>query len=153
MVTGLKVALGASVQTAVGRRRGLGLDLALNIPGTPLEVGPKYEYTKTNEENQSFKGSTFVLAFQIEKFKVRRRDFSHKAHLKGAMYRLGDSSAEQETHLDFLRMLLTDDYLEVMKVNSQGGDSVVEEGAGDGGLHEKLWVIPCEALGVTEDGL
>ncbi|ROW16427.1 hypothetical protein VPNG_02823 [Cytospora leucostoma] len=153
MVTGLKVAMGASVQTSIGRRRGLGLDLALNIPGTPVEVGPKFEYTKTQEENQSFLGSTFVLAFQVEKIKVRRKDFSHKAHLKGAMYRLGDSSAEQGTELDFLRMLLTDEDLEVIRLDRQGGDIVVEEDTANNVPDEKPWVIPCKALGVTEDDL
>lgn len=153
LVTGLKIAVGASVQTSVGRRRGFGLDLALNVPGTPLEVGPTVDFIKSKEESESFQSSTFILALQVEKIKVRRQGFSRKPHLKGEMYRFGKGVREQDSQLDILRkQAFMEEDIRMMRLDSQGEDFAIEEGAGVDGPEKTFWVIPRKALETTEDG-
>ncbi|ROW10269.1 hypothetical protein VMCG_01924 [Cytospora schulzeri] len=152
MVTGLKIAEGASVQIDVGRSRGFALDLALNLPVTPVEAGPKLEFAKSREESESFRSSSFVLALQVEKIKVKRQGFSHKPHLKGGMYRFSKRVTKQEAELELLRgQKLMEEDIEMMNLDSPGEDFAIEEGTDMDGPEETFWVIPQKAFDVTED--
>lgn len=143
----MKIAEGASVQIDVGSRRSFGLDLAVNLPGTPVEVGPTLEYSKSKEERESFQSSSFVLALQVEKIKVKRKGFSHEPHLKGGMYRLRKGASEQEDELDILReQILTEEVFDMMRLDNTGEDFTIEEGTNVDGPEKTFWVIPQTVL-------
>lgn len=153
LVTGLKVAVGASVQTDVGRRRGTGLDLAVSLPGIPVEVGPTFEYVKAKEGSESFQSSTFVLAFQVEKIKVKKQGFSHKLCTKGGLFGMGRGDSGQGVELEFFReQMLADEDIKMIKKDSQGEVFELEEGRDVDGPGATFWVIPQIAPGITQKG-
>lgn len=95
MVTGLKIARGASLRT--GSEQSFHGTAALEMPVDTARVGPEARFSRTNVDQQSFEGSSdFILAFRVQRIRFQKvgpdthiRDV--KTYTKGAKM-LGDAA-------------------------------------------------------------
>ncbi|KAK3996587.1 hypothetical protein QBC44DRAFT_317182 [Cladorrhinum sp. PSN332] len=104
MVTGLKIAYGASMLSQVARSRGYGgtVGLDLSALGVPTTLGPEAAL-----ENGSVSSSTFnstdpvVFAFRLRKIKIKASgSLKHKGYTKGALLGLKDKDGNISVPFD-----------------------------------------------------
>jgi hypothetical protein len=100
MITGVKIARGASAVIKHMKRKGLHLQVGVNTTaaGVPLEVGPKLDVSSGSEMTVSFDNSTdFVLAYRLCKIVVSRKDtITSKEYTKGAFLNTKPARYEEE---------------------------------------------------------
>lgn len=97
MITGLKVARGASMNVANTSERSGKLDLGIDLTpaAIPVRVGPVIEGSKTEEERTAFDASSdFVYAFRLRKiwYEGDKTTVQHEPDNKGAM--LGEDKGD-----------------------------------------------------------
>lgn len=87
MVTGLKVARGASSTSSTSRTVALEADAGLVPSGMPVEVGVRAGYASSIEEGEKWDTSTdFIVAFKVRKIWLDRKDeVKHQEHTKKAV--------------------------------------------------------------------
>lgn len=151
IVTGLKIAVGASVELVSGRSRGMRAKLTYGFPGVPVDVGPSANNVTTTETGQKFQESTFVLAIEVEKIKVKEQGFNRKPMLKGAMY---DTDGHAGTaQVEFLRGQLFDaEDMMMVKKDSSGKDYTLLDDKDTDGHERTQWVIPSHAMERSGEG-
>jgi hypothetical protein len=93
MITGLKVASGASLESS--KTKNHGSMLTLEAHGTPIAIpaamGSKAGVAKSKTESMSFASSSdFVIAFRLRKILYKKCNITHRAHNKGATMLDGD---------------------------------------------------------------
>lgn len=140
MVTGLKVGRQGSMNTSSTTKQGGELDVGVNPPSAPIEVGPKFDLNNTTSEGQSYKKSTdFIVAFRVRRIRYRKGQLEQEAYNKRAEMQDDDDLTDNKTGL-FLEM--SDD---ISTVDFPDSSSVWEErGKDDGDAEETLWMIPRE---------
>ncbi|KAJ6437371.1 thioredoxin [Purpureocillium lavendulum] len=85
MVTGMKIARGASMESTHSRGFGWKFSLGFSHPGVPADLGPKAGMTKTRAEGESYDESTdFILAIRVRKIRYRAGELATAEHNKGA---------------------------------------------------------------------
>lgn len=85
MVTGMKIARGASLESSQSKKFGWKLRFGFSHPGVPAEAGPKAGMTKSRSEEESFDGSTdFILAIRVKKICYREGKLVTEEYNKGA---------------------------------------------------------------------
>jgi len=85
MVTGMKIARGASLESSQSKKFGWKLGFGFSHPGIPTEAGPRAGMTKSRSEGESFDGSTdFILAIRVKKISYREEKLVTEEYNKGA---------------------------------------------------------------------
>ncbi|TKX27432.1 hypothetical protein C1H76_0269 [Elsinoe australis] len=90
MITGIKVASGAKFYTENTRKRGLFLQVGIDMTpmGIPVSFGPKVDLSNTKGTSESAETtSDFVLAYRLREIRYSRKDgVTSKDYTKGALY-------------------------------------------------------------------
>lgn len=98
MITGLKIASGASAVVKATKERGLNLHIGFDGTslGIPLSAGPYSNIARKTEEQESFgNADDFVFAFRLRQIKVKAKGkVQHKAFTDGAFFDI-DSALQQ----------------------------------------------------------
>jgi hypothetical protein len=98
MITGLKVAYGASATVKLAKERGVNLHLGVDgtNSGVPISAGPDIGVQERTEEKESFEDADpFVFAFRLRQINIKSADeVEHKPHTHGAMLSLGPGTGE-----------------------------------------------------------
>lgn len=97
MVTGLKVARGASSTSSTSRLVAIGSDTSLVPSGVPVPVGIKAGYASSTDEGEKWDASTdFIVAFKVRKICLdRKEEVQHKAYIKKAVMQDGTPSSRE----------------------------------------------------------
>lgn len=94
MITGIKVAIGASVMSTKLRQRGIHVQLVVDgtAVGVPLSLGPDIEVSSGRTQGISFDdASDFIFAFRLrEIIYSKRQGIVHREFGKGALFGLED---------------------------------------------------------------
>ena len=100
MVTGLKIAYGASATRKRAKERGINLHLGVDgtNSGVPVSGGPNIGVDKSTKEKESFEDADpFVFAFRLRQIKIKSADeIKHKGLTRGAMLSIGPGSDDDE---------------------------------------------------------
>ncbi|GAB7350552.1 hypothetical protein MBLNU459_g1133t1 [Dothideomycetes sp. NU459] len=95
MITGIKVASGATVALEKAREWGLSLQVGVDmtILGVPITAGPEVRIARSSREKESFSmASDFVFAYQLIQIKYKRKKMkSHTDYTRGAMFGIDDN--------------------------------------------------------------
>jgi hypothetical protein len=95
MITGLKIARGAS--TGSSATRAASQKLGLSVPVGGVSIGPSLDATQKRFEGTSFEGSTdFVLAFRVRRVRFKKGQLEQKIYTKGASMMDGDEGAKED---------------------------------------------------------
>ena len=93
MITGIKIAIGASVTSTKLKERGINVQLGVDgtaVGGVPLGLGPNVEVSSGRTQAVSFDGaSDFVFAFRLrEIIYSKKRGMTDREYSKGALFGL-----------------------------------------------------------------
>lgn len=91
MITGLKIAYGATKATDVMRMRGIHAHIGIDASAmaVPVTMGPTGHWSSSVRESQSAGRSDFVFGFKLRLLKYKKSQVKHKAYDQGAQYGLG----------------------------------------------------------------
>ncbi|KAM0543607.1 hypothetical protein ACHAPJ_012194 [Fusarium lateritium] len=115
MITGIKVAYGASSTIRYARGKGFNLRFGVDLAsqGVPLSVGPEYGRNNAISVQQSQDGAEpFVFAFRLRRIKISKKgNLRHESYDKGAMLCINESQASSDpsTELQVIVEGLEDD--------------------------------------------
>lgn len=143
MVTGLKIAEGASITTIGKSSVGVRLNLAFGLPGLPVDGGPLFGVLNEGQDAESFQQeSRFILALQIEKIRARAKSVTHTQYLKGGLF---GSRPREDPKLEYFRdQSFSDEDMEILSGTPHEGPKVefrVMDDANDGDAQTR-WIIP-----------
>jgi len=100
MVTGLKIARGASAESAATRAAKAHLGLSGKVPGVAT-IGSAADAAKSKYTSTSFEGSTdFILAFRVRRVRYKDGNLEQKIYTRGvsmmdgSWYRSNDNGPE-----------------------------------------------------------
>lgn len=100
MITGIKTARGASVESSAPREIGVSgkVGVDLTAVGAPVTLGPEAGLQKKKERSVAYAGSTdYIFAYQLKRIRARKGgDFEEKDYLKGALFGMDDDINEGE---------------------------------------------------------
>ncbi|KAI4121883.1 MAG: hypothetical protein LQ338_006112 [Usnochroma carphineum] len=100
MITGIKIAIGASVVSHNMRRRGIHMQVGVDATslGIPVSLGPVFESSSSSANDVGFEGaSDFVFAFRLREIHyAKKKGVSHRAYNKGALFGLEGSQENDE---------------------------------------------------------
>ncbi|KAM0425637.1 hypothetical protein ACHAPT_009169 [Fusarium lateritium] len=137
MVTGLKIAREASLQSSQSKEKGVRLDGGLSPPGAPAQIGGKAGLSTASAQGESWEGSTdFIVAFRVKKIWYHRGDpeeLRNKTHHDKAVMQDGSAKAENAM------VLMSDDDVTLEDVFSE---DLTTETEVDGGQEEVVWILP-----------
>ncbi|KAF1353426.1 hypothetical protein BDV97DRAFT_367033 [Delphinella strobiligena] len=92
MITGVKVASGATFMTELAKERGFRFQLGIDATplGVPLTAGPNFDIWNSSKESESSETeSDFVFAFRVREILYKQKGgIDSKDYVKGAMYGL-----------------------------------------------------------------
>ena len=101
MITGIKIAYGASSTINYARSRGLNLRFGVDLTsqGVPLSIGPECGRDQAITIQQSQHGSEpFVFAFRLRRIKISSKgDVRHESYDKGAMLGIKQGLGSDDT--------------------------------------------------------
>ncbi|KAL6364638.1 hypothetical protein LRP88_00608 [Fusarium phalaenopsidis] len=141
LVTGLKIGRGSSFQSASSVSKGGKLDVGINPPGAPVEVGPKAAVNLTTAEGESWEGSTdFIVAFRVKRVQYRQGSIEAKTNTAKAV--MQDDNATQQGPI--MSLDITDD-IAMTEITTQAAltkEEDMEDGEDGEGPEEVHWVIP-----------
>lgn len=106
MVTGLKIAYGATKATEMMKERGIHAQIGVDASslGVPITIGPKIDWSSGVTESLAGGKSDFVFAFKLRRLKYKKGVLTDKAFTQGARYGLSpdgqDMNDEDEDVLD-----------------------------------------------------
>jgi hypothetical protein len=88
MITGLKVAYGATRALEVMNKHGIHAQIAVNLAalGAPISVGPKTDVSASTKENLSFGKLDFVFGLQVRELRYKKGQVVHQKYDKGSLY-------------------------------------------------------------------
>ena len=107
MITGVKVAQGASVTREFMKERGLfaqfGIDLTAATGGmVPLQFGPKLDVSRgSSDKESSSEMSDFIFAFRLREIKFKRKEMTHEDYTKHALYSSDQVPEDAEADMEF----------------------------------------------------
>lgn len=92
MVTGLKIAYGATKATEMMKKRGIHAQIGVDATslGGPVSFGPKGHWSSTITESLAGSKSDFVFAFKLRMLKYKKGLLTDKAFDRGAQFGLND---------------------------------------------------------------
>ncbi|KAI1453626.1 hypothetical protein F4805DRAFT_442881 [Annulohypoxylon moriforme] len=101
LITGIKIARGASVSTESNTERSVQAELKADATGAgvPVEVGPEASWESKNKRGISYGGSTdYIFAYQLTSMKPKKggREFASKDYVKGAVFGKGEEDNDVE---------------------------------------------------------
>ena len=103
MVTGLKIARGASTGNTAIRASCAKLGLSTLVPGSSVNIGATTDATKQSYEGTSFEISTdFILAFRVRRVRWKKGRPEQKIYIKGASMMDGDDDGSRNNELEIL---------------------------------------------------
>ncbi|KAL2690004.1 hypothetical protein Neosp_004070 [[Neocosmospora] mangrovei] len=121
MVTGIKIARGgSSTSTTTSRAVGIETDVGLVPPGTPLELGVKFGYSRSTEEGEGWRKSItdHIVSFRVRKiWRDRKGRFKHKAHNEMAVMLSAASSSDESDDDENGHDIRWDDDLTLEEIN------------------------------------
>ena len=104
MITGLKIAHGASQVFEAGLKRNIHLHLTVDgtTAGLPASGGPEFNVTRNESQGEDFKASdAFVLGYRLREIELRAKgDIAHKAYDTGAT--LGKDNTKKEGEIEIV---------------------------------------------------
>ena len=138
MITGVKVAIGASVTSTKLKQRGIQMQLGVDgtAVGVPLGLGPDIEISSGQTQGTSFDGaSDFVFAFRLrEVIYSKRQGIVHREFSKGALFSLEDGRRKpavernEEISEGFELLGLADEDVTAEDVDLKGSAIVDDDG-------------------------
>lgn len=144
VVTGLKVARGASMESSRSVTKGARLKLGFAHPGVPIEGGPDVGVSRTREEGVSFQESSdFVIAVRVEKIVVDKkgtRQAKTTLHVKGATME-DDDKGQKGKKTEFVMEDVEKDELSALAAVFQS-TGFVSRNARDEDSQE-AWMVPA----------
>ena len=143
MITGIKVAIGASIMTSKLRNRGVNLQFGVDgtVMGAPIGIGPDIEVSNGQTQGVSFDHSSdFVFAFRLREITyAKKMQVKHREYNKGALLGLdrGNGNAseeprkeeeeeEEEEEKDFVVIGMTDEDVGAEELNLESS-AVVDD--------------------------
>lgn len=85
LVTGLKIAREASLESSLNKKFGGKVEFGFSHPGVPTEAGPRLGVSNSRSEGESFDGSTdFILAIRVKKIRYREEKLVTEEYNEGA---------------------------------------------------------------------
>lgn len=99
MITGIKIAYGASGVIVYAKKKGLNLHLGVNATnlGVPVEGGPNFGVTRERSVTEEIGGKEpFVLAFRMRRIKVSSKGDVENKIVTGGMLSLGSDEEGEE---------------------------------------------------------
>lgn len=136
MVTGLKVARGASSTSSTSRLVAIRDDISLVPSGIPVPVGEKAGYASSTDIMEKWDSSTdFIVAFKVRKIWLdRKKEVQHQAHIKMAVMQDWTPFNHELTFTvrsdDDLTPEEVDDMFAKQRMTSEGGEEVNSSGSG-----------------------
>lgn len=105
IVTGLKIAYGATKATESMKSRGMYAQVGFDASAlaAPVTVGPKGSWSSSTSEKSSAGKSDFVFGFRLRVLKRKKGRVVDTAYTRGAQYGMGsedDGSDDEELHAD-----------------------------------------------------
>lgn len=103
MITGIKVARGASVANSTAREVDANAKVGADatMVGAPVTLGPKLGFEKKKERSVAYAGSTdYIFAYRLKRIRARKGGKLEEGdYIKGALYGMVDDE-EKEQSLD-----------------------------------------------------
>ncbi|MCJ1425600.1 hypothetical protein MMC29_003500 [Sticta canariensis] len=100
MITGIKVARGASVANTTAREVGANAKVGADatMVGAPVTLGPEVDFKKTRERSVAYAGSTdYVFAYRLKRIRARKGGKVEEGdYIKGALFGMVDDDGEGE---------------------------------------------------------
>ncbi|RSL95713.1 hypothetical protein CDV31_013771 [Fusarium ambrosium] len=101
LITGIKIARGASVSTenSTGRSAQAELKVDATSVGAPVDVGPEATWESEKKRGISYGGSTdYIFAYQLTRMTPKRggKDSRNESYVKGAVYGKGEVGGAEE---------------------------------------------------------
>lgn len=136
IVTGLKIARGASTGSTAIRASCAKLGLSAPVPGSGVGVGAAIDATKQSYEGTSFEGSTdFILAFRVRRVKYKKGQLEQNVYTKGASMMDGDDDDNNGSKSNELEILGLDEETDLSEIDPYSRLNTVEDG-------ESQWLVP-----------
>ncbi|KAF5657242.1 hypothetical protein FCIRC_13335 [Fusarium circinatum] len=144
MVTGIKVAYGATSTIEHAKQRGLNLKFGTDFSsqGVPISLGPQIggKNTRSTKQSQSG-GDPFVFAFRLRRIKISRKgDVTHERFTKGTVLGIKEDGNGQDAEIVVEGVENFDADGEDFQLNSK--DAFDEGSSSD---------VPCKAVIVEGD--
>jgi hypothetical protein len=132
IVTGLKIARGASTGSTAIRASCAKLGLSAPVPGSGVSIGAAIDATKQRYEGTSFEGSTdFILAFRVRRVRCKKGQLEQKIYTKGASMMDGDDDGSKGN----VEILGLDEETDLSEIDPYSQLNTVEDG-------ESRWLVP-----------
>ena len=138
MITGIKIAIGASVMSTKMRQRGINVQLGMDgtAIGAPLAIGPDVDVSSSRTQGVFFDGaSDFVFAFRLrEIFYSKKQGTIDRGFNKGALFSLEGVhhpptiEPEQDVSEDFELLALADEDTNAEDVDMEASGVVDDDG-------------------------
>lgn len=104
MVTGLKIAYGATKATEIMKERGINAQIGVDATslGAPVSFGPKGHWSSKVTESLVGSKSDFVFGFKLRRLKYKKGVLTDKAFDRGAQFGMNDGQGSDEDDEDEL---------------------------------------------------
>ncbi|KAH8886184.1 hypothetical protein GQ53DRAFT_750763 [Thozetella sp. PMI_491] len=137
MVTGIKIARGASLHNSRIKTVGGKLKVGFSHPGIPVEAGPDIGLKWSRQETVAFEGSSdFVLAIRVKKIRYKKGEIVSSPHYKGAT--MMDRKTRQAFALD---LEIAEEEIEPRDVSSRE-DMIMIDGTPFDDDDLSTWILP-----------
>ncbi|KAF5586165.1 hypothetical protein FPCIR_8016 [Fusarium pseudocircinatum] len=144
VVTGIKVAYGATSTIEHAKQRGLNLKFGTDFSsqGVPISLGPQIGGSNTTSTKQSQSGGDpFVFAFRLRRIKISRKgEVNHESYTKGTVLGIKANGNDEDVEIVVEGIEDVDAGGEEFQLNSK--DAFDEGSSSD---------VPCKAVVVEED--
>lgn len=138
MITGLKVAVGASLSKAKSKSTGPGAELGVQDPQSGAGGGGTASYVSKDTENVGFENSSdFVLGLRVRKISWKAGVRKTTDDVRGATLEEGD---RDEGNGIMEGVVVVDDFIADEPEGAKGKVFVNEEE--DSGVESSIWVLP-----------
>ncbi|KAI6089779.1 hypothetical protein F4821DRAFT_52744 [Hypoxylon rubiginosum] len=99
LITGIKIARGASVSTESSTDRSAKAEVKMDATSAdvPVEVGPEASWESKKKSGTSYGGSTdYIFAYQLMEMRPKKggKPSSNKTHVKGAVFGRGEEGGD-----------------------------------------------------------
>lgn len=138
LISGLKIAYGATRAIEMMNKRGIHFQVAINpaaiagAPGVPTSIGPKTDVSSSTKEKLSGGKLDFVFGIQVRELRYKKGRVEHEKYDKGALYGQQPAKESDDDDTEDDAIDLADVEVGELSTTEPEGSSKHNVGSGEG---------------------